>query len=134
LCLVQLATPAQVYIVDPLELRDLRALAEILEAVKPIKLIHNASFERGVFRKLGVTIRGAVDTVQLSRKRIGARAKGGHSLAAVCRRELNIRLDKTCQTSDWTRRPLTPAQYAYAALDAEVLHYIYRCLNDGEST
>lgn len=50
---------------------------------------------------------------------------GGHTLAAVCRRELDKVLDKTHQTSDWTRRPLTDAQVAYAALDVEVLVQLF---------
>jgi ATP-dependent Lhr-like helicase len=45
----------------------------------------------------------------------------GSSLAAVCKRELGRSLDKTEQTSDWTRRPLSERQIAYAALDGEVL-------------
>lgn len=45
----------------------------------------------------------------------------GHSLKAVCERELNISLDKSQQTSDWAQRPLTLEQLEYAALDAEVL-------------
>ncbi len=39
----------------------------------------------------------------------------------VCERELGIELDKTEQTSDWTLRPLSKRQMAYAALDVEVL-------------
>jgi hypothetical protein len=46
---------------------------------------------------------------------------GGHSLAAVCRREFDKVLDKSQQISDWTRRPLTGAQVNYAALDVEIL-------------
>ena len=34
-------------------------------------------------------------------------------------------IDKTLQTSDWTRRPLTDAQVAYAALDVEVLVQLF---------
>jgi hypothetical protein len=48
-------------------------------------------------------------------------ANGGHSLKAVCARELGIALPKDEQTSDWTTRPLTPTQLTYAALDAELL-------------
>jgi ribonuclease D len=33
-------------------------------------------------------------------------------------------LDKTLQCSDWSHRPLTKAQLAYAALDAAVLLYL----------
>ncbi len=40
---------------------------------------------------------------------------------AVVRRELDLVIDKRCQLSDWTRRPLTEAQERYAALDVELL-------------
>lgn len=52
---------------------------------------------------------------------IEPRSNFPHSLAAVVRRELDRVLDKRPQTSDWQRRPLTPDQEAYAALDVEVL-------------
>ena len=50
---------------------------------------------------------------------------GGHSLKSVCERELGILLDKSEQVSDWSRRPLSERQVAYAALDAEVLLQLY---------
>jgi ribonuclease D len=43
----------------------------------------------------------------------------------VCRRELDKVLDKSHQASDWTRRPLTDARVAYAALDVEVLVQLF---------
>ena len=67
-----------------------------------------------------MTIENVVDTLERSRA-LRPGAEGGHSLEAVCQRELTLQLDKREQTSDWTRRPLTPRQVAYAALDAEVL-------------
>ena len=54
-------------------------------------------------------------------KRIRAEALDGHTLAKVCERELGASLDKSQQTSDWSRRPLDSEQLQYAALDAEVL-------------
>ena len=39
----------------------------------------------------------------------------------VCERELGIALDKSSQTSNWSRRPLNGDQLRYAALDAELL-------------
>jgi ribonuclease D len=34
---------------------------------------------------------------------------------------MSVDLPMSEQTRDWTRRPLSPAQLAYAALDADVL-------------
>lgn len=120
LCLVQIASPARVYLFDALELPNLGALGELLGDPDVVKVIHNAAFEREVLGRYGIVLRNVVDTLERSRV-MRPRAEGGHSLKAVCARELGIELDKAEQTSDWTRRPLTPRQIAYAALDAEVL-------------
>ncbi|MBK8265352.1 MAG: hypothetical protein IPK80_28985 [Nannocystis sp.] len=59
--------------------------------------------------------------LELSRAKHGRQIGDGHKLGVVCERELGIELDKTEQTSDWSLRPLTKRQLAYAALDVEVL-------------
>ena len=104
-----------------MEIADLAPLAKLLADPSVEKLIHNAAFERAVLAEHGITIAHVTDTLELSRGKHGREAPGGHSLAAVCHRELNLELDKAEQTSDWRRRPLTDSQLAYAALDAEVL-------------
>jgi ribonuclease D len=48
-------------------------------------------------------------------------------LGTVCERELGIGLDKSSQTSDWARHPLSTEQLRYAALDAEVLLALHDC-------
>jgi hypothetical protein len=47
------------------------------------------------------------------------------SLRAMCEATLNRPLNKSLQTSDWERRPLTRRQLHYAALDAYVSLLIY---------
>ena len=49
----------------------------------------------------------------------------------VCERELGMGLDKSSQTSDWARRPLSAEQLRYAALDAEVLLALHDCFPKG---
>jgi hypothetical protein len=44
-------------------------------------------------------------------------------------RAFNIRLDKSLQRTDWTRRPLPSAMIAYAARDAEMTLALYFWLN-----
>ncbi len=126
LCLAQVATGDFNAVIDVFELDDLSPLFLVLEDPEVGVLIHNAPFERRVLGKLGCRITSVFDTLAASRRIRGRRVPGGHSLGAVCRRELGIELDKSYQTADWTRRPLTPGQLNYAALDAEVLIDLYR--------
>ncbi len=121
LCLIQIAARECTYLVDALEIGDLETLSPLLGDTSVVKVIHNAAFERGVLSRYGIEIKGIVDTLAVSRRVRGKKAPGGHSLKAVCEREFGFTLDKSEQTSDWTRRPLTESQISYAALDAEVL-------------
>jgi ATP-dependent helicase Lhr and Lhr-like helicase len=120
LCLIQIGTRDTNFIVDPLVIDDLRALAEPLGSADVVKVIHNASFEQSVLGAVGITLENVYDTLTESRRRLG-QLGGGHSLLAVARRELDRVLDKRSQTSDWTRRPLSPEQEAYGAMDVEIL-------------
>ena len=121
LCLIQLAGADATYLIDALEVTDLSPLQALLASPNITKLIHNAAFERSVLGRYGIELDGVVDTLELSRQARGRDIDGGHSLKAVCERELGIQMDKTWQTSDWTRRPLSEGQVAYAAWDAEIL-------------
>lgn len=127
LCLVQVAGRRTTWLIDALMVDDLAPLARVLSEPKIQKLVHNASFERSVLGRHGLVLEGVVDTLALSRSRRG-KVNGGHSLRAVCARELGQALDKQAQVSDWSRRPLRPWQRDYAALDAEVLEAIYQRL------
>lgn len=121
LCLIQIATPARTYLIDPFAVGSLDPVRELLMASTPIKVIHNAQFERRVLAALGIALGGVFDTLEASRRVHGRDALGGHTLAMVCERELGFTLDKGEQTSNWSRRPLDAEQLRYAALDAEVL-------------
>jgi ATP-dependent Lhr-like helicase len=124
LCLLQVASSQGVFVVDAFEIEDFRPLDPILRAATPTKVIHNASFERQVLAKHGLEILHVFDTLQVSRAQRGKQVEG-HTLKAVCARELGVTMDKEEQTSDWSRRPLRPAQVRYAALDAEVMLRLY---------
>lgn len=128
LCLIQIATEQFIAIIDALAICDLSPLARIFGSEKILKIIHNATFERGVLRSVGLELAAVFDTLTASR-RIRGKQPDGHSLAIVARRELNCDMDKTLQTSDWTRRPLTRSQIGYASLDADVLIDLYKVFN-----
>lgn len=121
LCLVQVATDSETFVIDALAIADLDPLAALLANNEIVKVIHNASFERSVLGQIGLEIANVLDTMVASRERHGLAADGGHGLAAVAERELGVQMDKREQCSNWARRPLSEEQMNYAALDAEVL-------------
>jgi ATP-dependent Lhr-like helicase len=125
LCLIQVSDGQRTWFVDPFAVGGLEPLGAVLSAQKPVKIIHNAPFKRSVMAKHGIAIDGVFDTLSESRRRTPV-SEGGHSLRAVCDRELGITMEKTEQTRDWARRPLTEAQLRSAALDASVLVALWR--------
>ena len=119
LCLVQIATRRRTLLIDPLAVPTLEPLRSVLGARGPLKVIHNASFERRILAEEGLDLGNVFDTLRVSRA-LGP-TKASHRLEAVCARHLGRTLDKSQQLSDWHRRPLSRNQLAYAATDVAVL-------------
>lgn len=134
LSLIQVSNKGQNWIIDPLspKIIDLTPFKSVLENPEVVKIIHNASFEKKVFKVFGYEIINVYDTLSASRKIRGRKLAGGHSLKQVALRELNIEMDKGEQVSNWQKRPLTESQINYAALDSEVLIYLYDIFNPPE--
>jgi ATP-dependent Lhr-like helicase len=130
LCLMQIATRNRTFLIDPFAVGDLKPVIDVLSGTRPLKVIHNARFERRVLAAIGIALDGVFDTLEASRRARGADALGGHGLAMVCERELGIALDKSSQTSNWGRRPLDADQLRYATLDAEVLLALHDHFSD----
>ena len=87
---------------------------------------HNANFEVLWARDAGVELR-LDDTMIQSRVLYGGTEtfkQLRHSLADVAERELEVELDKTEQTSDWSGQ-LTEEQLEYAKTDAEITRTLY---------
>ncbi|MFL6229173.1 MAG: HRDC domain-containing protein [Pyrinomonadaceae bacterium] len=83
---------------------------------------HNARFDQGALRGENLSPTSFVDTLSLSRS---ALILPSHSLASVTEHLFGIPLDKTYQSSNWRRRPLSRAQIEYAAKDAQVTLLVY---------
>jgi len=136
LCLMQLATETETFLIDPFAMNDLSVLRSVFETAEITKVIHNSSFERRVLGHVGFGLDGVYDTLTASRRLHGHQQEGGHSLAVVCQRELGVTMSKALQCSNWAHRPLSASQLDYAALDAEVLlplHDRFRAAVTGQS-
>ena len=110
------------FVVDALRLADLSPLRPALENPGTLKLFHGIGADTRVLATRGLEARNTLDLEAVSRSIFGQRESG---LQRMLQRACGVRLDKSLQRADWSRRPLTPAMVAYAARDAEmtlVLH------------
>jgi ribonuclease D len=120
LALVQIAWPGGLAILDPMAV-DVAPLAPVLAG--PGTLIAHAGDQDLTIleRACGVRPAHLFDT-QIAAGFLGY---GTPSLATLCERILGVRLAKGDRLTDWTRRPLTADQRAYAASDVEHLTPLY---------
>jgi ribonuclease D len=118
-CLVQIGVEEGGWLVDPLAARDLSPLAPLLADPAVVKVLHGADYDVTTLKRdFGFTFAGVFDTMIASR--VLGRPEIG--LQALLRTEFGIALAKDSQKDDWSRRPLTPTQEAYAL--ADVAHLI----------
>lgn len=128
--LLQLAAPDGVCVIDlnrfadgdPKQSAALAPLRELLAAVRPVKIAHNAKFDaKWTKHTLGVELGGVFDTLLASQLISAGDQDDRHGLEAVAARYLNETIDKAERLSDWDADELSESQLQYAAIDAAVL-------------
>ncbi|MBA4124443.1 MAG: hypothetical protein H0X72_18525 [Acidobacteria bacterium] len=112
----------KVFIIDALARFDPELLRLPLEKSAVVKIIHNAAFDATRLHKHYNFSPDPVFDTMLAARRSGERK---YSLKAQAETHLTLRLDKSAQTSDWSRRPLDNRQLYYAALDAFATLLLY---------
>ena len=118
--LLQIADAHGVYLIDPLPLRNVSPLANILQNPNITKVVHACSEDLEVFQHyLGVLPAALFDT-QIAAAFCGYGAFIGYANLLRAVKDIDIAKQET--RSDWLQRPLSDAQLRYAALD--VLHLI----------
>ncbi len=123
LCLLQVAGADCIACVDPLALDTLDPLLDVLYAPDTVTVWHAARQDLEIFHLL----RGALPTplfdTQLAATLLGHGDQIGY--AALVKAELDVSLDKSHTRTDWSQRPLDPAQLRYAANDVRYLARLY---------
>ncbi|GHO43603.1 HEAT repeat domain-containing protein [Ktedonospora formicarum] len=122
LSLLQIAIDNHCFVIDTLRLKNLSPLNAIVSDPAVAVLLHGAGADLRVMAERGIFVAHYYDLEATSRSIFGQHES---SLAAMLWRAFNMRLDKSLQRTDWTRRPLPPAMVAYAARDAEVTLALY---------
>lgn len=124
LCLIQAAGPEVEAVIDPLaEGIDLAPLADLLRDERVLKVFHAARQDLEIFLKIAGQLPKPVFDTQ-----IAAMAAGyGDTIAydALVQQVLKRRLDKSSRFTDWSRRPLSDTQLAYALADVTHLRDLY---------
>jgi DNA polymerase I len=121
--LIQLATPAQVYLIDCFRLNaeELGGFLTLLAAPRPLKIAHNAKFDaKFLLRHFGIRLGGVFDTYLASVLASAGDENDRHGLDAVATRYLDRRVAKDLRLSDW-KGDLNWNQLEYAANDAAIL-------------
>jgi len=126
--LVQMATPGEVLILDPLAVRDLSSLGAILSSPRTRKILHGSDYDlRSFDRQYGFHFRNLYDTAVatslLNQELMGL----GRALEAY----LGVKVSKPArlQRSDWSRRPIPADALEYAVQDAAHLIALHDALD-----
>ena len=123
LCLIQISTIDEIFILDCLALDNFYELKLILEDMSILKIFHAVRSDSTVLSKcLNIYLKNVYD-IQQAEKLIN---EGDiFSYGSIINKYLNISLDKNETNSNWLRRPLSKSQLKYAAEDVDHLIKIY---------
>jgi ribonuclease D len=117
-CLIQISIPGTDYLVDPLALDDLAALAPILADPQIVKVMHGAEYDvLCLGRDFNYQLINLFDTRVASRT-LGWKKSG---LGDLLHQVFDVTVDKRFQRANWGKRPIPDEMLDYARLDT---HYL----------
>jgi ribonuclease D len=126
-CLIQLSTPRESVLIDPLAFPELSLLAPVLADHAVGKVFHGSDYDiRSLHRDFGIEVCNLFDTM-VACQFLGEKELG---LAAVLKKRFGVELDKRYQKADWSKRPLAPEMIVYAVEDTRLLIELHGQLVD----
>jgi ribonuclease D len=126
LCLVQVGDGHDAWVIDAIAIVDLTPLFTRLADPATTKVLHAAAQDLEIFSQLTGSCPAPVFDTQLAAALLGKGDQLGY--AGLVEKELSIVIDKSLARTDWSKRPLSAAQIAYAAADVTHLATIYPTL------
>lgn len=125
LCLIQVANDDIEAIIDPLaEGIDLEPLFKVMQNEKILKVFHGGRQDVEIFYHLSGKIPTPVFDTQIAGMVVGYGDQIGYE--ALIRKTLDIQIDKGSRFTDWSNRPLSDKQLAYAMADVTHLRLAYK--------
>lgn len=128
LALVQLANEHYTCCIDPLAVKDLQPLLDLLTNTSILKVFHAAYQDMEIFyHHFGIMPKPVFDT-QIAGAITGYGDQVGY--ASLMKSILNVDIDKTQTRTDWMQRPLNAEQIEYAGNDVLYLARAFPILRE----
>ncbi|MDR3156113.1 MAG: hypothetical protein LBT90_03380 [Holosporaceae bacterium] len=122
LCLVQIATPLNVFIIDAIAV-GVGCLRSMFASQCLLKVLHSARQDLEILHRYSVQVENFRDT-QLQEMILSDNSYMNYQ--SMVSKYLNKNLDKDYVLSNWKNRPLTQEQLSYAASDVIYLRDVYK--------
>ncbi len=117
-CLIQISSTKEDYIIDPLSVKDLSPLGELFKDPAIEKVFHASEYDLIIlYEDFQFTFQNLFDTM-LAAQILGKEKLG---LDALLGEFVNLKVNKKYQRSNWGKRPLTDDMLRYAQVDT---HYL----------
>jgi len=123
LCLVQVKYKDTLACIDTQAVKNLSPFFELLHNRDIEKVFHAASQDLEIFYLLSKKVPGPLFDTQVAAPLLGHNEQIGY--ANLVNERLDIELSKSQTRADWTRRPLSDSQIAYALDDVIYLEDVY---------
>ncbi len=121
--LLQIGDGKGCYLIDPLAIKDLAPLRELMLDAAVTKVLHSCSEDLEVFQRWLDVVPSPLFDTQVAAAFAGLGFSLGYS--GLVKSLLTIEIPKDETRSDWLQRPLSVAQLNYAALDVAHMLIVY---------
>jgi ribonuclease D len=128
LCLIQVAAPDTLAVIDTLKVQELDPFWRLLTEPGRTTVVHAGREEMGFILQAIKARPSSLFDVQVAAGLVDHDYPAGY--ASIVRRFLNMPTNKGETRTDWRQRPLTPAQLEYALDDVRHLEKLWRKLED----
>ncbi len=126
LCLVQIAAPGILAVIDTLEVPNLVPFWQLLAEEGRTTVVHAGREEFGFILHAIGTRPSSLFDIQVASGLVDHDFPAGY--AAICRRMLGVNTAKGETRTDWRQRPLSDAQLEYALDDVRHLERLWKLL------
>ncbi len=119
LCLIQLAIPGRLAILDPLDLGEagVGMFVDLIDRCDVVWM-HGADYDISLFNRTFNWVPREIYDTQIAARLLGV---GKFGLANLLEDEYGVKLSKQSQKADWSRRPLSEKMLEYAYNDVRYL-------------